>query len=158
MLTIDIDGMIIRLHKETPNPAPEPTMQEGIAADLRKLLPKIGDYWPLGGGIYAWMMRATEGHARDYQLVLVESADKKGDWQSSMNWAECTGQGLPTLRELSLLRANLPEHFQPEHYWSCEAHESKSDCAWCQYFSNGYQLYYPRGSEFRARAVRRLSI
>jgi hypothetical protein len=48
--------------------------------------------------------------------------------------------------------------FDEAWYWSSTQHASVSDYAWCQDFTNGYQSYYLKGYELRARAVRRLPI
>lgn len=50
------------------------------------------------------------------------------------------------------------EAFDLVWYWSSTQHASNSDCAWFQYFDNGYQVYGHKFSDYRARAVRRLAI
>jgi hypothetical protein len=48
------------------------------------------------------------------------------------------------------------EAFEGEWYWSSS--QFSADYAWYQYFYDGYQNYYDKLYEFRARAVRRLII
>jgi hypothetical protein len=79
-------------------------------------------------------------------------------WSAAKEWAVEQGGELPTRREQSLLFANLKGEFEERAYWSTEAHESESGWAWYQDFDRGGQYCYRQTSEFRARAVRRLSI
>jgi hypothetical protein len=50
----------------------------------------------------------------------------------------------------------VPELFQKEWYWSCEQHADDSDYAWYQFFGYGNQNNWHKGSNNRARAVRRV--
>ena len=48
--------------------------------------------------------------------------------------------------------------FDTTWYWTSTQHASTTGSAWFQYFYDGFQDYYGKGSELRARAVRRLPI
>jgi hypothetical protein len=64
---------------------------------------------------------------------------------------------LPSQAEMHLLAANLKDQFeQDDWYWTSTQYSS--NFAWCQYFSYGFQHYYGKDVEARARAVRRFSI
>ena len=79
---------------------------------------------------------------------------------SNLAWSRHFGWdgGRSTLREQALLYANLKSQFEPQWYWSGQAHETNSSWAWCQRFSRGTQSSYHEDRELRARAVRRLPI
>lgn len=48
--------------------------------------------------------------------------------------------------------------FESEWYWTSTQHAADADCAWCQFFGDGYQDGGLKGIGLRARAVRRLAI
>jgi hypothetical protein len=79
-------------------------------------------------------------------------------WSAAREWASGTGGELPTRRELSLLYANLREHFERVWYWSSEPQEPRAQLVWGQNFTSGIQTMYGRPFRGRARAVRRLVI
>jgi hypothetical protein len=93
-----------------------------------------------------------------HHLILMPGEVEEVTWKGASEWAAEIGGELPTCREQSLLFANLREQFQSAWYWSCETHASGSDCAWYQYFYNGYQYTSHKAIKLRARAVRRLII
>jgi len=113
------------------------------------------------GEHYAGIITGKDGEP-SYHLVLLPGQADDITWDKAMEWAGKQGgeyvASLPTRREQALLYANLKEEFEERAYWSCEAHESESGWAWYQSFSSGYQSYYDRYYELRARAVRRLVI
>ena len=113
------------------------------------------------GEHYAGLVIGKDGEP-SYHLVLLPGQADDITWEKAVEWASKQGgeyvASLPTRREQALLYANLKEEFEGRAYWSCEAHESESGWAWCQYFGSGVQLSYDRGIELRARAVRRLVI
>lgn len=109
----------------------------------------------LAGGTYAGITTGKDG--APYALILLD--DKPAErltWRKAINWAKKLDAELPTRPEGSLLFANLKDSFEPAAHWTSESFDSS--WAWCQYFSDGYQDYYRKTSEFRARAVRRLPI
>ena len=113
------------------------------------------------GEHYAGLVFGKDGEP-SYHLVLLPGQADDITWDKAMEWAGKQGgeyvASLPTRREQALLYANLKEEFEERAYWSCEAHESESGWAWCQYFDDGYQFTSDRDNELRARAVRRLVI
>ena len=113
------------------------------------------------GERYAGLIIGKDGEP-SYHLVLRPGSAENLTWDKAVEWAAKQGgdyaASLPTRNEQSLLFANLKDEFEREWYWSSEAHASESGWAWTQDFDNGYQDYYPKGNELRARAVRRLVI
>nr|WP_254608771.1 DUF1566 domain-containing protein [Burkholderia contaminans] len=93
-----------------------------------------------------------------HHLILLPGDAEELTWEEAKAWAAEQGGELPTRREQSLLFANLKVEFVSAWYWSCEMHETESGWAWYQDFYFGAQHNLPQGSEFRARAVRRLPI
>lgn len=113
------------------------------------------------GEHYAGFVIGKDGEP-SYHLVLLPGQADDITWEKAMEWASKQGgdsvASLPTRREQALLYANLKEEFEERAYWSCEAHESEFDWAWCQTFGYGSQNNYDRYFELRARSVRRLAI
>lgn len=110
------------------------------------------------GERYAGLILDDDGTPSHHLILLPGDADGS-NWADANAWAEKQGGGLPTRREQSLLFANLKGEFQRAYYWSNETHESDSECAWFQFFDDGYQLNLHKDYDgCRARAVRRLVI
>lgn len=109
------------------------------------------------GEHYAGILLGKDG-ATSHHLILLPSERDDGPWQDAMDWAASNGGTLPTRREQSLLYANLPEQFKYEWYWSCEQPAAGSDYAWVQNFGFGGQYGGLKSGNYRARAVRRLTI
>lgn len=126
-------------------------------------VPKIGDPWPSQGGIYAGIARGYSGEADAY-LIVGPQAEKALKWQEAVDWAKNQGTPahadfrLPTRKEQALCFANVPELFENNWYWSGEQFAGDDGYAWCQYFGDGGQGTGPKGTDCRARAVRRLPI
>ena len=64
----------------------------------------------------------------------------------------------PTQADVALFREDGPEAFESAWYWSSTQSASNSYYAWYQTFDYGGQDYDRKGTELRARAVRRLKI
>lgn len=113
------------------------------------------------GETYSGLIIGKDGEP-SYHLVLLPGQADDITWDKAMEWAGKQGgeyvASLPTRRELALLYANLKEEFEGRAHWSCEAHESESCWAWFQFFRYGTQSYVKRGTELRARAVRRVMV
>jgi len=109
------------------------------------------------GELYAGIILCKNGEP-DHHLILLPGEAESVNWEDAKKFAVKAGGELPTLREQSLLYANLKEEFQERYYWSCESHATDSDYAWFQYFGYGNQDHFNIYSTFRARAVRRLVI
>lgn len=60
---------------------------------------------------------------------------------------------LPAIAELSHAWANIPEHFEPEWYWSSS--QRSAYLAFLMGFVGGCQDFYVKGYELRVRPVRR---
>ncbi len=126
-------------------------------------LPRIGSAWPDQGGIFAGLVRGQEG-AADYLLILGPERESELGWQAAIDWAaglDIDGHrdfSLPTRAEQAVLFGNLRDQFESDWYWSCEQLAASADYAWRQLFGSGGQLYWLKGYDHRARAVRRLTI
>lgn len=92
--------------------------------------------------------------------ILLSGDNDDASWQAQMDWAKSVGGDLPTRAELVIAYEQHRDQFQKAAYWSNtpDSDPGYSGWAWYQYFLYGYQDYYHRYHEFRARAVRRLSI
>ena len=121
-------------------------MQAAKQAFLNSIL-KQGEY-------YAGIILGKDGEP-DYHLILLPGEAESVNWRDANEFSEKAGGELPTRREQSLLYTNLKEQFQSLYYWSGEQHVAFSGPAWCQGFGYGYQDYYGKSAELRARAVRR---
>ncbi len=107
------------------------------------------------GERYAGLILGKDGQP-DHHLVLLPGEAEDVSWSNARAWALELGGDLPTRRELSLLYANLREHFQRMWYWSSEPQEPRSQLVWGQNFTSGIQTMYGRPFRGRARAVRRI--
>ena len=109
------------------------------------------------GELYAGIVLGKDG-APDHHLFLLPAKTEALTWDKAIKWAENAGGSLPTRQEQAILYGNLKHEFEPRWYWSCEQHAGNSDYAWMQNFYNGGQNLNRKSLEFRARAVRRLSV
>lgn len=107
------------------------------------------------GEIYGGHLLGDEGGA-GYHVILLPG-DVSKTWKKAMEWAASVGGDLPTPAEQCLLRANRPDEFKRDYYWSNKQSESDSGGAWGQGFGNGSQVTCRKSYEFRARAVRRVA-
>ena len=109
------------------------------------------------GEKYLGVIISADGTKRDHIILLPES--KKGiNWKDAMEWAKSIGGDLPNRCESALLFATMKDQFKEEWYWTNEQHADYSGYAWMQSFDNGNQDDTSKSNEFRARAVRRLSV
>ena len=106
------------------------------------------------GERYGGLLFDANGLASHHVILLPGEADDI-NWDAAKEWATKAGGELPTRQEQALLFANLKSEFKPNWYWSGEAHESDSSCAWVQGFSIGTQGSSRKSYAGRARAVRR---
>ena len=129
------------------------------STDVASKPPKIGEYWPGQGGIYAGVARGLEG-AADYHLILCTEAPKADfKWQAALDFSKTiTADGhsdfrVPTRFESALLYANLQDQFDTDqwHWTSTQFSESH---AWLQGFLNGTQGSSLKSYERRCRCVR----
>lgn len=109
------------------------------------------------GQYYAGVILGKDGQP-DYHLVLLPGEVQEASWWAACDWTRSNGSELPSRRELSLLYANLREHFERLWYWSSEPQEPRAHLVWGQNFTSGIQTMYGRPFRGRARAVRRITI
>ena len=62
------------------------------------------------------------------------------------------------LAPLKAFRPTQPNGFAREWYWTSTQHAGNCAYAWLQSFHDGYQDGYPKSSQLRARAIRRISL
>lgn len=86
-------------------------------------------------------------------LILLPGDNDDASQDEQLAFAEKQGGDLPTPSEQSLLRANLPNEFKRDLYWSNKKEGRGS--AWYTHFINGYQYWDNENYKFRGRAVRR---
>lgn len=86
---------------------------------------------------------------------LLDGDNDDATHEAQLEWAKSIGGDLPNRIEQAMLWANHRDQFKNDWYWSNEIHHAESGWAWYQYFYYGYQSYYHRNNELRARAVRR---
>jgi len=108
------------------------------------------------GEHYAGIALDAEGEHRHHLILLPGDVDMT--WGKAREWASSIGGELPTRQEQSILFANLKGKFEQAYYWSNEQLASYTGYAWSQGFHDGYQINTSKGSELRARAVRRVPI
>jgi len=109
------------------------------------------------GEHYAGIILNENGEP-SHHLILLHGDAVEVTWEQAKAFAAEAGGELPTRREQALLFANLKDQFEKSYYWSSEQHAANDDFAWFQLFNYGYQDYYDKSAELRARAVRRLTI
>ncbi len=92
--------------------------------------------------------------------ILLPGDNKAASWQAQIEWANSVGGDLPTRAELVIACEKHRDQFKKTAYWSNTPDDDPdyAGWAWCQGFDTGYQNCSGQGNEFRARAVRRLSI
>ena len=123
---------------------------------------KIGTQFQ--GGIYAGVMRGEWDHrdkaeAPDERLIVMEIMTGLGTWDDVLKWSGQFGSlRLPSLRELSLCHANIPEVLKGQWYWSNEAGIENPNCAWSMNAANGFQCVYPKAERLSAFIVRRVPL
>jgi hypothetical protein len=108
------------------------------------------------GEIYCGAIINPDGTGNHFVLLDGEIADV--EWDYAMAWAKAQGGDLPSRVEQALLFDKLKDRFKKTWYWSNTQHASDSDYAGSQDFYNGYQNYWHKTTQVRARAVRRLAI
>ena len=108
------------------------------------------------GELYAGAIINPDGTG--HHIILLTGDKDDGNWDDAMQWAKSLGGDLPNRVESALLFNQSKDQLKPEWYWTNEQHASSSSGAWSQNFTNGYQDYYYKDTELRARAVRRLVI
>jgi hypothetical protein len=92
--------------------------------------------------------------------ILLPGDNDDASWHAQMDWAKSIGGDLPTRAELVIAYEQHRDQFKKVAYWSNtpDSDPGYSGWAWYQYCNDGSQSYHHQSDEFRARAVRRLSI
>ena len=152
-MELSVNGIDITV----PTSTIEQIVRERLAGDrvqtfTRDGLPAIGA--PYHGGLYAGLtIFDDEPHA----LILLPG-DFKGDWKTSLDWADKEDGMLPSRVDALVLFKNLKAEFKPEWYWTSEPDASGASYAWLQGFDLGFQSCSHVDSYGRARAVRRIPL
>ena len=126
-------------------------------------IPKIGSAF--AGGIFAGIVAGQDGQP-DYYLVhaTVDFEIDDINWQGAIEAAKTPinsfhDWSLPNRHEARLLAINSPDSFDKgTWYWTATQHAGNDGYAWVQLFDDGNQYADLKSDEYRARAVRRLSI
>jgi hypothetical protein len=109
------------------------------------------------GEKYVGAIISADGTKRDH-IILLPETKVDINWTDAMAWAKSIGGDLPNRCESALLFATMKDQFEPKWHWTNEQHADDSDYAWVQTFDYGSQYYTHKSFNYRARAVRRLSI
>lgn len=124
------------------------------AAHAATILPAIGA--PFEGGLYAGI---TVHENTPMALILLPGEETSINWKRAGEWAEDQGGVLPSRIDALSLYQNMPSEFDKSTaYWTDTIHPSIADYAFIQDFGYGNQDFDLKGSGYRARAVRRVSI
>lgn len=94
-----------------------------------------------------------DGKANTLALARSDTVHPAAEWAAGLEIAGHADWYLPARRETALCYANVPELFEKAWYWTSTQYSPNG--AWGQGFGVGNQSYYHKGSELRARAVRR---
>lgn len=124
-------------------------MSTQIDAVASIALPSLSD-GELNGGLQ------FENGKPHHWVILLPGDAEGADHDTQLTWAAEGGGDLPTPSEQSLLRANLPDEFKAEWYWSNKKHGR--GWAWSTGFSYGIQTFSSVSTKLRARRVRRSPI
>jgi len=117
--------------------------------------PSIGSAWE--GGTYMGVVRGDKGP--DHHLIDLGEATKSMTHEEATKWAKDMGGSLPTRREQAVMFGNCGDgQYQQAWYWSCEQFAGGGAFAWVQDFDDGGQILGLKSLDYRARAVRRLTI
>ena len=115
-----------------------------------------GIAWGASGQHEAGACSAFDGHANTAALVASKHDHPAAQWAAGLHADGHADWYLPSRRELRLLWVNVPELMAEGWHWSSTQYGARS--AWGQDFAGGYQFYYGKAHEGRARAVRRFLI
>lgn len=97
-----------------------------------------------------------DGYTNTIALRESKHAHHAAEWTTSIEIDGHRDFFLPSRRQSALAYANVPELFEKCWHWTSTQYSPAY--AWVQHFAGGYQLINVQGTEFAARAVRRLVI
>ena len=160
-----VDALLNSIFAADPSPVAETETEvrfgTAVMIDPRLGMPRIGEYWPGQGGIYAGIARGQDGQP-DYHLILAEEAPERDfTWAAAKEHAKTVVAdghqdfALPLRFESALIYANLRDKINTD-YWHWTGTEHSAGRAFYQYFTNGNQLTSDVSFEARACFVRRL--
>lgn len=102
-----------------------------------------------------WVGTIISAGGKKEHVILLPGEKDETNWQDATEWAASIGGQLPDRVESALLYSCMKDEFKEAAYWTCETHTGNAEWAWYQHFHRGTQLSYCKGTELRARAVRR---
>ena len=123
--------------------------------------PRIGQVWSTEGGIYAGLVRGTDGGPDQHVILAATLPSELLDWAAAKKWAAALRESgyadwsLPSRDEAALLYTNVRDQVDPGWHWT--GTQCSAGFAWGQYFDDGGQYYDDEKDEARARAVRRFA-
>lgn len=91
-------------------------------------------------------------------VIALPGVLERATWQEAMDWAKKQGGELPDRQAGALAYANAKDFFGPHWHWLSEQRAGYPGYAWYQSFGYGYQDDNHKDSDYRVRAVRRVSI
>ena len=117
-------------------------------------LPAIGAAFH--GGIFAGI---TLHEDKLHALILLPEESGRLEWPDAIEFAAKQDGELPSRIDALILFKNLRKEFRSsDWYWTGEENPVDAGYAFIQGFGNGYQLDDRKDGDYRARAVRRVSI
>lgn len=164
------DSVLIRVNHAVVTIPAKSVIEQCLAAAPAELtcagpIPRLGEYWPGQGGLNAGLI-LTEDRKRQYHLIVPPRTQVE---HPSLAWdpAKVHAAGvhldghadfsLMMRREARLAWVNvLGEFMEGEVYWTAEQYGPSADYAWGQHSTYGHQDLWPKGTENRVLAVRRL--
>lgn len=124
---------------------------------------RIGQRYAEYGGVYMGVA-IGENTAHNYMVFRGRYADKRLNHADARKFASECKDGkfkdweLPGRTAGALLYANGRTDARSGWHWLEPQHAQDDDSAWCQDFSNGYQLDYRKSYELEVVLVRRVLI
>ena len=108
------------------------------------------------GEIYIGAIINADGTG--HHTILLPGDMDDANWKAATAWAEQQGGTLPDRVEQAMLFKHFKGEFQADWYWSDTQRAGNESYAYVQNFNDGTQIWDRKGTDYRARAVRRLPI
>ena len=103
--------------------------------------------------VFAGGVIETDG--RGYYVVLMPGEVHRL-WAQAIDWAVERGGLIPNRVEIELLFKNCREHFQKDHYFTCEVHERNEAHVWIKSFASGSLSSINQFDWVLAKCIRRI--